>query len=281
MGGIIVAVSMFIALVVKPYARAFAATGNSLTTQRTLLERERKLAGKRSQFPALIARARSSMQPHYKTLFEEVDELDAVSALADYATEMAIGQGLDVASIDPLDISSTTTSLKQIGVKLTATGTFDQILRTLRSFETGPRLLRIAGIRIATSSSGNLTLSAVVYAMAIIKKRKAITASVATSISELPRDPFTPVTTNDTIPVSSNQGAGTDITPPIELLGTVMGSGTQSFAMCSIPGVPLKTLHVGDTLGPYKLIRIHQAAADFKLSDGTVQTIHVPRGGDK
>ncbi len=58
-----------------------------------------------------------------------------------------------------------------------------------------------------------------------------------------------------------------------EVLGTAVGEGTRSFAMCQLNGSPSVLLRVGDQLGDFTVRSISRGAVEFSTPSGERVTI--------
>jgi hypothetical protein len=58
-----------------------------------------------------------------------------------------------------------------------------------------------------------------------------------------------------------------DVPKPV-VLGTAVGSGSRSFAMCSLAGAPTVIVRVGDKLGDYTVRSIQRGVVEFSSSSG-------------
>ncbi len=147
------------ALVVRfgavPYVQTLRAMEERVAAQRELLQRELALVANTKRFPILAARAQSVLAVEAPRLFAGSDLYTASGGLSSYVGEQAGRSHLLIQRSEGRVPSQLEDGLDVLDVDLQAVGDLRNVLGFLSALETGPKFVRVEGIRLERSGDGN------------------------------------------------------------------------------------------------------------------------------
>lgn len=79
-------------------------------------------------------------------------------------------------------------------------------------------------------------------------------------------------------PAPSQAGAPAPV-GDLRLIGTVVSPDGGGFVMCQLGTETPKVVRIGERIGPYALVGVHQGRARFRAASGEVLDVTVPKAG--
>lgn len=237
-----------------------------------LLEREQALLVEGPRLPARLDSARTALLAEQSGSLVADDTVAAARALFAALRNSARAAELTEISIEGAPPARSTSALMEVQADLRAYGSTAALSSWLGALEAEEQLLVVDRLDLTVSGEERLAVSARVRGFA--RRPRADRAPGAGSIRSaerrrapepalLDRDPFGLYMEAPAVAES----APYITTPAIRLVGTMLGVD-QPAAICKLGDAPARILHLGDTLGGWRLQQVAPGRALFIDGNG-------------
>jgi len=151
-GALILAPGLAWAFGVRPYLDAVAETGERVTTERALLERELALVASARRHPEEFRTGAERLLQAAPRLIGGGDDGAAAAALAGYLRRLAGMGGASLRSVEPATTRDAGAGLTALPVVVSGEADLQEVLTFLRLLETGPKLVQVRELRLESMS---------------------------------------------------------------------------------------------------------------------------------